>query len=330
LRQITDKPTVGGFPFLVGTTTTVAIRFIERETGHVYETPADQPTITRISNTTIPRIQKVLWVDRDHFIATYLGDAEAMQNFYATLAPGKTEQSLIGSFLAPWERGVLDPTGKSLLTATESASGVTFTLSKSDGTGAKAVFASPLKSWVPLQSSKALYAATAPSSGILGYLYQVVNGALTKVTGTIPGMMALPSPSGRYIALSSGQQNSITLSVWDTKTLKSYPSPLATLATKCVWVSEDPVALVCGVPATLPAGAYPNDWLLGGVSFADDIWGIEPESGTTVLLADPEKEADASIDLWQPAVAGSYLTFINRRDLSFWSLKILGEKKEAP
>lgn len=325
LRKVSDKSVAGGSPFLVGTTTAVVIRFVERETGHVYETPADSSTVTRISNTTIPGIQKVLWVDADHFIATYLGDNEAMQNFYAALAPGKTEQSLQVAFLASFERAALDPTGKSLLTTTESASGVTFTLSKSDGTSARVIFTSPLASWAPLQSSKSLYAVTAPGSGIFGYLYQIVNGALQKVAGGIPGMLALPSPTGRYIALSSGGQNAIALTVLDTKTGTFYPSPLATLVRKCVWVSEAPPGLVCGVPRAIPRGAYPNDWLVGRVTFVDDIWGIEPDGGATVLLANPEKEAGVDIDLWQPAVAGAYVTFLNKRDLSFWSLKVLKE-----
>lgn len=326
LRKISDKPVSGGAVFVVGTTSAIMIRYIERETGRVYETPAASPTVTRITNTTIPRIQKVLWIDVDHYIASYLSDAEALQNFYAALAPGKTEQSLNGTFMPSWSRAALDPVNKTLLTVTELADGSRFSLSRTDGTNARTVFTSPLRSWIPLQSSKSLYAATAPTSGVPSYLYQIVNGALIKVVGGIPGMMALVSPSGRYVALSSGGQNALALTVFDTKTQTYYPSPLATLASKCAWVSEDPVALICGVPTAVPAGAYPDDWLLGKAEFSDQIWGIEPVGNVTVLLSDPQKDASATIDLWQPSIAGSYLTFINKRDLSFWSFKFLGER----
>src|SRR3989338_2719832 len=60
LRQIGDRP-VAGARFIAGRNETL-IRFIERETGHVFDTPLDSATVTRISNTTIPRIQEIVWL----------------------------------------------------------------------------------------------------------------------------------------------------------------------------------------------------------------------------------------------------------------------------
>lgn len=324
LRKISSQPVAGGFAFKVGTTSAVAIRFVERATGHVYETPAEGTTVVRISNTTIPEILEADWIDRDHVLYRYLSDIERMQNFYVTLAPNKTEQSLIGKFLAPFDRMMLNAAGTSLITVTESDAGATVMLGKPDGSDTKTVFTSPLRSWVPLIAGSTLYVASAPASGIPGFLYKVVNGSLTRVIGDVVGMTALPSPTGRYILISGGGKNAISMSMLDTKTGTSYPSPITTLTEKCVWLTETTPTVVCGVPTTLPTGAYPDDWLLGRVSFADALWKIEPISNTSTLLATPEKDAGESVDVWQPRIdsTGNYLTFINKRDLSFWSFRL--------
>ena len=324
LRKVSETPVSGGRAFTVGATTT--LRWVERATGHVYEGRADETTVRRVSNTTIPETQEVMWVSPTSFIIRSLAEERgAIQNFYATLASTTAiDQALSGKFLGGWDRAALDPDEKNLLSVDETADGSTFSLSRPDGSGARIVLATPIRSLVPLQSKTSLYAATAPAPGIAGFLFRIEGGGLTKVTGGVLGMMAASSPSGRYIAISGGTGRMISLSILDTRTGTLYDSPLATIVSKCAWVSENPPSLACGIPQTFPAGAYPTDWLVGRISFSDDLWLVEPLEGTASLLADPVEDVGEEVDIWQPAVdeSGAYLTFINKRDLSFWSFKI--------
>ena len=321
LRLVSETPTSSGFLYEneAGTST---VRFVERGTGHVFETSTENMTVTRISNTTIPGIQEVLWENKDRFIIRYL-EENRIQNFYTQLAEEQRDQALGGFFIDSWDRAVLDPQKTSLFSITESPNGSTGSVSRADGTNKRTVFSSPLRSWIPLQSESSLYVQTAPAPGIPGFLYEVRGGALIKVLGDVPGLHSVVSPSGRYVLFSTGN-NSLTLSTLDTETGEVFEAPLDTVATKCVFVSEAPVVVFCGVPETYPSGAYPNDWLLGRIHFSDSLWLLEPTSGVATLLATPGDDVSAVIDVWQPATnaSGEYVGFINKNDLSYWLLRI--------
>lgn len=320
LRKISDKPVAGGTIFGSGTST---IRYVERETGNVYETRTDTLTLVRLSHTTIPGTESVLWASKAELILRSLDDTGTIENFHTTISTSTPDQSLTGIFMPNFNRAVIDPTGKTLISVTEGANGSTVTSSRPDGSGARTIFNSPLRSLVPLATPTEALVATAPAAGVPGFLFRISGGTLSTILGNIVGLMALPSPSGRYIAYSSGAHNTLTLAMLDTKTGTSYVAPLGTIVSKCVWISEAPPTLVCGVPATLPTGDYPTDWLLGAVSLTDDVWLINPVESTVTRLVRPEDETGDRIDVMEPRSSdGSYITFINKKDLSFWSLRV--------
>ena len=325
LRMVSDSPTTSGFLFEneSGSTT---MRFIERGTGHIFEANTENLTLTRISNTTIPGIQEALWVDENSIIIRYLENG-AVQNFFVELTAGQTEQNVAGSFLDRWDRAALDQTNETLLTVTETSAGSVVESSDPEGRGARTVFTSALRSWVPLQSSRAFYLQSAPSSGVPGFLYSVSGGSLTKVVGDVPGLQTLVSSSGRYVVYSSGNGDDVELFVYDTATGEVTESVVQTLAHKCAFVAEQPLQLFCGVPNAFPNGEYPNDWLLGRVQLSDWLWVVEPLNGTATLVAVPEDDVRTAIDVWQPMVAddGSYVGFINKNNLSYWSLRLSEE-----
>jgi len=329
LRQVTDAPTSGAFVYENGEGK-VLIRYIDRATGHVYEVPAEGRSAVRISNTTIPGIQEALFASANEFIIRYLNEKDDVENFHATLAPDTEEQTIDGSFLDSWDRGVVDPAGKTLMALYETNQGSVATLSDIDGSNERTVFTSPITSWVPLQSNAGVYVLSAPSPGVPGFLYRVVNGTLNKVAGDLPGMLATISPSGRYVLVSS-QGREAALYLYDTRTNERYESPLPTLAEKCAFVSETPVQVACGVPQEFPRGAYPNDWLLGKARLSDDLWLIEPVGGVATLAAIPVEDAGIELDVWKPVVdaEGGYFTFLNKNDLSLWSLRLREQPQEA-
>lgn len=322
LRQITDAPTSGALVY-ENNEGEAMIRYIDRATGHVYEVPAEGRSAVRISNTTVPGIQQVLFASENEFIIRYLNEDGDVENFYATLVPDTEEQAIDGSFLDDWDYGVVDPAGETLMALYETSEGSTVTLADVDGSGERTVFTSPITSWVPLQSNAGIYVLSAPSPGVHSFLYRVVSGVLTKIAGDLPGMFATMSPSGRY-ALVSAYDREAALYLFDTETNERYESPLSTLAEKCAFVSETPVQVMCGVPQEFPRGAYPNDWLLGKVQLSDDIWLIEPVEGVATLVALPPEDVDANLDVLRPTVGadGGYFAFLNKNDLSLWSLRI--------
>jgi len=86
LRKISQSPVAGATVFLQGDETIV--RFVDRATGHIFETNAKTPGIQRISNTTIPQIQEAFWVGRNNVILRYLKeDGETIETVSLKLLP---------------------------------------------------------------------------------------------------------------------------------------------------------------------------------------------------------------------------------------------------
>lgn len=86
LRALWNKP-VSGIVFGENEGGETIIRFIERGTGHVYETYPTSTKTTRITNSTIPKIQEVLWKSSDQLIIRYLrGDEnDTIETFAANI-----------------------------------------------------------------------------------------------------------------------------------------------------------------------------------------------------------------------------------------------------
>lgn len=319
LRQLSAKPVSGGVVF-DNDDGSVGFRFVERETGHIYEAFADRLETKRVTNTTIPGIQEVVWINKNELIVRY--DDGGIENFYIELVDAESEQSVNGSFLDSWHRAALDPSGESLFTVTETQNGSRLALSSPDGETNTTLLNSPIKSWVPLQSERDVYVQSAPASGVSGFLYELQGGALVKVFGDGAGLMANVNPSGTYALISTGAENDLELAGVSLASKELFPAPIVTIASKCAW--SGPGAAVCGIPNNLPAGEYPNDWLLGRVSFSDTLWELDVEGSAGALLADLESEARSAIDVWQPRInsSGTHVIFMNKNDLSLWSYEL--------
>lgn len=326
LRQVSPEPVGGGFLFTSDRASTT-IRYVERATGHVYETAADSLTARRISNTTIPGVFETFWENENNLIIRYLTENLDIETFAITLAEAEQEQTVNGVFVPSWDRAALDPERETLFTVTRAQAGSSASLLRSDGSNPRIVLASPISSWVPLQSRNDLFLQTAPASKVPGYLFRVSNQNLVRVLGPANGLMALVSPSGRYILSSANTERGIELSVFDTSSNEAQTLPLATLAPKCAFVSETPVQIFCGVPSEFPEGEYPTDWLLGRTAVSDDLWLISLPDGAATFLAAPSEDYDVSLDIEHVVVdeEGSYAGFTNKNDLTFWVFRVADE-----
>ncbi|MES2134735.1 MAG: hypothetical protein V4449_00640 [Patescibacteria group bacterium] len=328
LRQVSSRPTAGSwFASEASTTTPSHIRFMERATGHIFETPVDSYTEVRLSNTTIPLIQDLIAITDSTLLLRTLPDTETIVNAFAVLNATSSQQSVYTLPLKGFKRSAVAKSGLTMLTVSETSGGSHIELMQPDGAKPRTVLLSPIRSWVPLAGGERFFIASAPSSGISGFLYEIkTNGTLTKIIGDVPGLLALPSPGGRYVLYSSGVGIRTTLGMVDTKTGQTYASPLGTLATKCAWISEEAPLVFCGVSDPLMAGsiALPDDWLLGKIARNDSAWIIRPLESTAQSLGHLEEIAGTPVDLINPVISPDqkYVTFMNKNDLTLWSLDL--------
>lgn len=327
LVQISKGPVVPGE--VVVTTKAVnassspatSVNFIERQSGNVFSyTPATQ-TLTRINNKTIPGIQSAAWLPNGSvaFVRYLSGGDFSTINTYALAATSSD-----GFFLAQ-DLADLAVSSTNIFALTSGVNGSTASLMNTNGTHAVTIFTSPLSALRISYAGENQYLAfTKPASSLAGDAYLVDStGHFSRVGDARNGLVALASPSGKWVLISSVRGTTMQMELVNAATNEMLLLPVSTIADKCVWAADDS-AIYCGIPMTPPIAAYPDDWYQGAVQFSDRIWKIQVADRYAQLVLDFSKEAKSSLDAEALAVnpTNSTLVFVNKNDGSLWSYSL--------
>jgi hypothetical protein len=328
LRHISMVPTAGVVSFDQASSST-KIRYIERATGHIYETSVDSSDVKKISNTTLPKIHEALWVkDGKHLLARYLKeDGQTIRTFYAQISDtSDMDNSIEGTFL---DDGIKDISilGDKIFYFTKNSLGEQGIVANTDGSKKTAVFNSTYADWSEKSDgTKFVTLYSRPSASVLGstYILNATTGDYSKVAGDMYGMIASANTDGNYVLLSGTRSNAIYTSVMDI--VKGIQSNIgvATLVDKCVWSQKEKTVVYCAVPKTAPRGEYPDIWYKGGVSLNDSLWRIDVSSNDTEQVFDPVFEGESEMDMMSLSLNNKEdtLVFINKKDMTAWSYKL--------
>lgn len=333
LRQISNVPTAGAMAtstriFRNGTSTAITVRYLERATGHVYDTRVDTMEKKRVTNTTIPRVYEALFNKNGTFaILRYLDDDEkTIETFIGKIPESDAgrEGTLTGEFLPRDTKDVsVSPTKDEIYYLTENKEGSDgFVASLKNPAQRTRVFSFPFTEWISqwpavgtiTLTSKASYAAA-------GYAYSLSLDGKTeveKLIGGFSGLTTLVNNDFSRAIFSSASQNRITLHFVNPKTHASIPTVFGTLPEKCVW-GKDGISLYCGIPGSLPRAAYPDEWYQGVVSFTDSIWKIDTDTWASFDLLEPG-DLGSNFDIIKPFLSPDerYLFFTNKKDMTLW------------
>lgn len=301
--------------------TSVAVQFLDRQSGNVFTYDTSSGGLTRTNNKTIPGIESATWLpDASAAIVRFLSGTDLSTiNTYLLSATSSS-----GSFLT---QGLADVSASKngILTVASTGSGSTGTLTRADGSHPTIVFSTPLSSIRAAAAGKNYLVFTKPAASIAGSAYLVnASGHFTGIAGPLNGLVALPSPSGEWVLVSYTLAGALQMEVVDTKTGTALPLPVATIADKCVW-TNDSTSIYCGVPMNPPTTyAYPDDWYQGAVSFSDRIWKIDVSGRYAQLVLDFTTEEKTALDAEALAVdpANTTLVFVNKIDGSLWGYSL--------
>lgn len=326
LVQITKDPVASGLaifnttiPVSTGTasgtpasTPDIAVRYIDRASGNVYEYTVVGRSLSRIGNKTLPGIQKASWLNdgsvafaqflSNEHVQTYALPAVGTSGYF--LQQDLSQASVIGS--------------STVFTLAEGANSSVGTIARADGSNARTLFNTSLTN-LRVFSSGADYIAVPKAAKTLdGYAFVInAGGTFTPVLGPLKGLVVLPSPSGKQILYSYMDGTTLTTNVFDRVSGEVIELPLATMPEKCVWTANS-AAIYCGVPIAL-SGSLPDDWYQGAVSFSDRIWNFDLQARTATLVLNPatvKADIDA-VDLTVDPNAHALL-FRNKKDSSLW------------
>lgn len=298
------------------TATTTEVRYVERVTGNVYAYDSALATLTRLTNRTLPGIERASFSQDGGTVVLQFLDPETdtIQSYALPVANDAggylLEQNLSQAFVAG---------SSTLITASPSSSGIIVTSAKLDGTNAKTLFSSVLSAITVLPSTKEYFAYTKPASSVDGYGFTVSGNTFTRVLGPLRGLTLLPSPSGKSVIYSALSGNALKGNVMDVATHTVTPLPLAIAPEKCVWTASE-TAVYCAVPRSI-GGIWPDAWYQGRISLSDRIWKIDLASRTASLVVDPDQVAQVQVDAVSLTIdpQSDLLVFTNRNDGSLWA-----------
>lgn len=321
----------------LSTTTEIVFRYIERGTGHLYETKENSLTKNRLSNTTIPKVYNALFSnDGDRLILRYLDtDNETIRTFNSEIikeedpGPDNPEYSLTGKFL---------PNNITEFSASPDGNSVLYFLTNSPTEQTSVyiadlvddvvslVYQTPISQWLSqwIDETK-ISITTKPHSQVYGYSFilDTEKRELTKVIETEKGLTTLYNPEGTKLIYSVSDIRGLATYV-QTIGETAYKLKIKTIPEKCAWDPSDIDIIYCATPDFLPRANYPEDWYQGEASFRDSLWRFNTRTLDLRLVHTFDANKSESFDIIRPQISpdGRYFMFVNKKDLTLWVLDI--------
>jgi hypothetical protein len=168
---------------------------------------------------------------------------------------------------------------------------------------------------------------TKPSGFAPGYAYTLntKTKAFTRLFGGINGLTTLGSPDLSQVLYGESGSGTLNLGVFVSKDSSLHDLSVRTLPEKCVWANTEKGIVYCAVPENVAFNTYPDVWYQGLITFSDDIWKINTNTGEKEILMIPDRQPGGEIiDMTNMSIDPNddYLIFNNKIDLSLWGYQL--------
>lgn len=365
LRQISKNPVAGFTVFdqkiastseyfinneTEGSTTTkeqkeTVYRFVNKSNGNIFETTSKTTETSRLTNATIPQIQKALFLNNSDFVVfEYLNDMNLSEiSLVEIIRPKNTRNDKNSTSTPeikndevefyPIEKTVLGQQIMNVLTSNglifyskEAANRKLegFVVDPKTPKNAKSIFSLNFKYLnIFWKDKNNLLLGTKPSEAGDNYLfnYNVDTKNKTKIDEFGKFFTFKPNGAGDLILYSEVSGDNIGVFAQNLITKDYYNLDLSSTAgDKCVWSNVETGVVYCAIPKEPIKSKNLLAWYKGEVSFVDDLYRVDIFGGTSNKIA-----LDGNFDVTEPMLSetGEFFVFINKKDLSLWSLDIL-------
>jgi hypothetical protein len=339
LRLLSNMP-VGGYSAST-TASSTNIVWVDRGRGNVYQASDLNLDVATVSNTVVPKVFNALWnKNLTAFVGSLYEDGNLTPtNIYAELQKQRGAGASSTASVTPYELqgknipgdiigyAVSPDKSRLFIMFNENGSGVGY-ISAFNGTGMTRLFSTPLTQVsVDWPSDNIISIVTKGSALYNGFLYFVSpkTGVWTRVLGPIAGLSATVSHDGKNVLYSATTQNkTVRTAIYSIGAATSTDAIVRTIADKCAWGRQYTTLVYCGVPSDLASATYPDDWYFGSLTTNDKIWQLNAVTGEVRQIATLVDQADRTIDAYRLGTdpRDKYLFFMNKNDLSLWSLDL--------
>ncbi|MEX2514568.1 MAG: hypothetical protein WD335_00335 [Candidatus Paceibacterota bacterium] len=332
LWRVSDRP-VAGSGWVTREDGSQAIWYVLKENGHVYEHDIENRASTRLTNTTIPRVQEaIISPNGEHVIYRYIDiESRNIKTFLATTErtpDGETLYSIDGSFLPDNLTEVnLSPDGNRIFSfqnTTDGVIGVLYNITTDEG---EVFFDSPLQEWrSEWNHSDLITIFTKPAAGVTGVAYQLntTSGEKTKIIDG-SALTASLHPSNQYLLTGKQESGSYRSRLYEMDDLTSNVMSPATLVEKCNWSDDE---LFCGIPNNLPNKPL-KDWYQGKINFSDQLVSFHLATRNQDRIFTEEELNKGPFDIIKisPANNTEHLIFTNHRNNDLWAIDLENDQE---
>ncbi|HAS80990.1 MAG: hypothetical protein UR25_C0003G0154 [Candidatus Nomurabacteria bacterium GW2011_GWE1_32_28] len=309
-----------------------ALRYVNKFTGNIYQTFADRIDERKFSSTMIPKVYDAFFGNNGESIMMryFKKDNKTVETFMGTLpkeylgADSIGMNEINGSFLPENVSDIsISPNTEKIFYLFNVENNIIGIIQSLQSDTKIQAFDSSFTEWLSFwPNEKIITVTTKPSYNVPGYMYKIDTEKkdFDKILGGINGLTTLTSPNGEIVLYGD---NNLSLSVFNISTGDYNMIGLKTLPEKCTWGSKSDT-IYCAVPKYIDNLTYPDSWYQGEVSFSDEIWKINIQSGVTTKIIDPLSVEDGEeIDGIKLGLDKdeNFLFFINKKDSYLWELQ---------
>lgn len=333
VRHITTTP-VAGYDF-VDTPNGFVIWYIDRGNGNIFQTATSTLEITRITNTTIPKVYEAyIGKGGSNVVLRTLSEAtDSIQTFIGSPKIKNTSSTstdntkeLSGVFTGDTITALSLSPGKDRffgMTGSNTGIGNMYSwVAKSSN-----VFSHPLKKWIPQWvNGSTILMTSAPSAKTqnIAYFLNPITRSFTKAFGPRNGLVVSSSPDGVYLMYSENKGDTPAFGLYNTKSGTETTLTNGTIPDKCVWSKKSLSLVYCGFPKNISSGIFPDDWYQGKTTFNDVIRSVSADTLRYETVSDLGKEVGVEIDAINLMLSSDekYLMFTNKKDLTLWMVEL--------
>lgn len=322
-------------------------RFVNRSNGNIFETDSKKMSVDRISNRTIPKIQESIFSkDGENIIHRFLESSDNIksifveileednQNISATSTATSTnsnensDENFLDLEVTNLASGIKDIGMHSnglVFYTTANQSNLSGYLFDVDNVFQQSRFINSDLTQVDIEWFKdnSILIGTKPSDYSNGLLfeYNIDSQERKKILDGGIGFNFIAKENTNNIIYSNYLGGNIESYYFNTETRELVDLDMSTIVSdKCAWSNLSDDVIYCAIPNNISGLGYPNLWHQGQVSFNDSLYMIDVKSGIKIKL----EGLEGDFDIKNPQVSDNdeYITFINKKDLTLWSLDI--------
>lgn len=312
LWQVSEEPVAGAV--FVERDGALFIRYIERGTGHIFETDTATRARERLVDTTVPRVTAAIWSMNGSYVAVLREATTGTTAALGTLVTTESGDALLETTPLPsaLQNVAFSPDGETLhYTVPDGAGSAGYAHDPISGER-RVLFQTPLRH-ITVSSWEPLLIYTTPSARMAGYAY--TGASLERLVGGLPGLMAMRY--GDTLIASYAEDGAL---VSEPSSAGSPPPLIPVFPEKCTTGSMATTTVWCAAPMDMPSGDYPDVWYQGAVSFDDILWELNTETGSGLSINIPSQRVGEPVDVIDMMVSPDeqLLMFINKRNGGLW------------